>query len=123
MPAQFFKGLLIAVVLGVVDPNCTLEKVCVPNYDKTVRPSSSYTTKLKKEQMREEHLSGDVSQYEEDHVIPLVLCGAPRDPNNLRPQVWDRARKKDVLEVKFHRAVCKGTMDLKDAQKKIVTYE
>lgn len=112
-----------ALLLGAVDPNCTVQKVCVPNYDTTVRPPSSYTMKLKKEQMEKYKLPGDPASYEEDHVIPLVLCGAPKDEMNLNPQPWDRARKKDVMEVRFHKAVCKGEMTLEDAQKQIVAYE
>lgn len=121
---QIIAGIvMLPVMLGLIDPACTLEKVCVPNYDKTVRPPSSYTTKLKKQQMADLALPGDASSYEEDHIIPLVLCGHPRDPRNLTPEPWDRARAKDVMEVRFHRAVCKGQMKLEDAQKKIVEFE
>ena len=116
-------ALLAALAIGFLDPNCTIDQVCTPNYTKTVRPSSSYTNKLKRKQMDSLGLPGDMSEYEEDHIVPLVLCGHPTDPRNLVPQPWDRARKKDVLEVRFRKDVCKGKMSLKEAQEKIITYE
>lgn len=119
------KAQLISMlaVVGLVDPACTLEQACTVGYAQTVRPASSYTTKLKRLQMKQAGLGGDLASFEEDHVIPLSLCGHPRDPRNLLPERWDRARAKDVLEVRFHRAVCRGQMSLKDAQRKIVGLE
>lgn len=116
----FFGAL---AVIGLIDPSCTLEKVCTPGYTATVRPGSKYTTELKKSQMAWLGLGGDASQYEEDHIISLELCGAPKDPRNLIPEPWSRARAKDVMETRFHRAVCKGQMSLEDAQNKIVEFE
>lgn len=109
--------------MGWLDPTCVVEKVCVPGYTDTVRPPTSYTNKLKRIQMEEMALGGDMASYEEDHVVPLALCGHPTDPRNLVPQPWDRARRKDVYEARFHRAVCRGTMTLEEAQRKVVVYE
>lgn len=117
------KELSLFILLGVVDPACTLQQVCTPGYTSTVRPPQRYTNQLKREQMLLRGLPGDPGQYEEDHVIPLELCGAPRDPSNLTPEPWKAARIKDVYETRFHRAVCAGTMRLKDAQRQIVRYE
>lgn len=118
--------LLLAAVLGIVDPNCTIKDIC-PHVNEQAgprkRPSSSYMTKLKISQMKAQGLKGDPSSFEEDHVVPISLCGATADPNNLTPQPWPRARAKDVYEARFHKAVCAGTMTLEDAQKKVVTYE
>ncbi len=59
--------------------------------------------------------------YEEDHLIPLELGGAPADPRNLWPEKrrsvgrWT-ARKKDRLERVLNRMVCDGELPLGDAQ-------
>lgn len=115
--------LLVAVSLGVIDPTCTLEKICQKGYTKTVRPPNSYTRKLKQKQLHDLGLNEDAALYEEDHIMPLELCGAPSDPNNLTPELWETARRKDVLETRFHRLVCRGEMTLEEAQRQIVAYE
>ena len=75
---------------GVVDPEITQENiahtVCVAGYTKTVRPPTRYTEKLKRQQMRELGLEGSAHYYQEDHLVPLCVGGAPRDPHNLWPQ-------------------------------------
>lgn len=120
------QALVIVAVLGVVDPTCTLKDICPHVNEKTglrARPPESYMKVLKLKQMKALGMTGDPSQYEEDHVISLELCGAPRDPNNLTPQPWDRARQKDVMETRFHKAICAGQMKIEDAQWEIVDYE
>src|SRR4051812_5842654 len=56
---------------GAIDPDISQENiaqtVCVLGYTKIVRPPSSYTTRLKIEQMRELGLPGTTSDYHEDH--------------------------------------------------------
>jgi hypothetical protein len=65
-----------------------------------------------------------MAEYEEDHLIPLELGGAPADPRNLWPQPrhpadgWT-ARKKDRLESELHARVCDGKMPLGEAQQAI----
>jgi hypothetical protein len=49
-------------------------------------PRVSYTNALKIEQMPIYELGGSPSLYEEDHLIPLELGGAPRNPKNLWPE-------------------------------------
>jgi hypothetical protein len=101
------------------------DTICNPDWStKSIRPSSSYTTKLKHEQMQELHISGDSSDYEEDHLIPLELGGDPRDPRNLWPEPYSPqpgAREKDVVENYLHKEVCAGNMTLEDAQHEIST--
>lgn len=111
---------------GVADPRVTPANVhatiCVPGYPATVRPPSSYTSKLKREQITLWGLKDvDPDDYEEDHLISIELGGAPRDPRNLWPQPWDGcgAHRKDVLENKLHRLVCDGTLGLREAQRAI----
>jgi hypothetical protein len=110
---------------GALNPNVTLQNmnqtICVPNYTKTIRPSSSYTNKLKKKQIAQyNYIDTDPTHYEEDHLIPLSLGGAPSDPANLWPQPRagvNGAGKKDILESWAHRQVCKGKLDLGVAQR------
>lgn len=86
--------------------------ICVPGWTARVRPPSSYTTALKVRQMRAQGLRGKSADYEEDHLVPLALGGAPRDPANLWPEPWPNAHGKDVVEARVHRAVCAGRMTL-----------
>lgn len=113
------QAILIAAVLGTIDPTCTIEKVCTPDYTETVRPSNFYTRNLKIIQMDAMELPGEAKDYELDHAESLELCGAPRDPNNLWPQPWPEARKKDKLENFLHRQVCNGKITLEEAQKEV----
>ena len=111
---------------GAIDPSVTQENlastICVSGYTKTVRPPASYTTKLKKQQLASGYnYLGDLStkSYEEDHLIPLEIGGAPRDVRNLWPEprhiIWDAA-KKDQLENKLHLLLCSRQITLKVAQ-------
>ncbi len=58
------------------------------------------------------------ADYEFDHFIPRELAGAD-DVNNLWPQLWVDARKKDRLETRLHVLVCSGQLSLEDAQGEI----
>jgi hypothetical protein len=59
--------------------------------------------------------------YEEDHLVPLDLGGAPYDPRNLWPEPrvtpdgWN-ADLKDELEAVLSRQVCSGRVPLAEAQ-------
>lgn len=117
---------------GVATASVTQENIqktiCQPNYTSPangVRPSSSYTNKLKLEQMATLHLSGKPSDYEEDHFLSLEIGGDPRDPNNLWPEPYGipyfGARVKDQVEDALHRQVCAGTMTLKAVQSCIMS--
>jgi hypothetical protein len=103
--------------------------ICVSGWTATVRPPSTYTTDLKRTQLV---LYGDtdrnLADYEEDHLIPLELGGAPSDPRNLWPEPYAvrlpdgtqvGARVKDQLEDALHSLVCHGTMPLAQAQRLI----
>ncbi len=114
-------------VPGSTNPAVTQENiqqtVCVPGYTATIRPSSDYTTKLKKQQMMAWSLKGFPQDYEEDHFISLVLGGNPTDPKNLWPQPYPEARQKDTVENYLHRELCAGRMTLKDAQKNVKNWK
>jgi hypothetical protein len=101
------------------------DTICVSGWTKTVRPATSYTNRLKVQQIAEYgYHNTDVADYEEDHLIPLGVGGDPSDPGNLWPQPRYgnlNAADKDVVEAELHRAVCDGRAGLVDAQNAIAT--
>lgn len=128
---------------GVINPNVTQNNIqstiCKAGWTATIRPSSAYTTHLKKIQLGMADIypsymgsttyggyhnsDFDLSHYEEDHVISLELGGHPTDPKNLWPQSYltiPNARNKDATENYLHREVCAGRMSLFVAQRLIV---
>lgn len=121
--AAFFVSGVCAEPVGALNPAVTQDNikqtVCVPGWTKTVRPPVAYTTKLKIQQLHDQHLAGTASDYEEDHMIPLSLGGAPSDPANLWPQAWPEARQKDAVENMLHRMLCKHEVSLERAQTEV----
>jgi hypothetical protein len=67
--------------------------------------------------------SGSPSSYEEDHLIPLELGGAPRNPKNLWPEPRSESRHSDPLETTLKRKVCAGTLSLAAARRGIIAYK
>ncbi|WP_274910632.1 hypothetical protein [Streptomyces sp. WZ-12] len=114
---------------GAYNPDVTQSTIestiCVPGWTKTVRPPVSYTNPLKVKQIGEYGYSDtDTADYEEDHLVPLELGGAPRDPKNLwpEPRYGDQpAASKDSVENKLKTAVCDGTVQLDAARSAIAT--
>ncbi len=111
---------------GATDPAVTQETIgstiCISGYSKTVRPSTSYTNRVKRERMQAYGLLGDITQYELDHLIPLSLGGAPAALANLWPEAEDGpegATAKDRVENYLHDAVCAGRLSLVTAQEMI----
>ena len=108
---------------GAINPHVTQDNaaltVCVAGWTRTIRPTSSYTSKLKAQQMRTLHLPGSARDYEEDHLVPLCVGGHPTDHRNLWPQPrrgqWS-AKIKDQLEASVCRAVCRGAMTLEEGR-------
>jgi hypothetical protein len=65
------------------------------------------------------HLTGPISDWEEDHRVPLSSGGAPKAEANLWPEAWDGphgAHAKDVIEVRVLHDVCSGKASLAAAQ-------
>jgi len=121
-----------SVTPGATNPAVTQSNIqktiCVSGYTATIRPTSSYTTKLKMQQLKSSpysrYGSTSASLFEEDHLIPLELGGNPSSPLNLWPEPWNDAygaHKKDVLENLLHKLVCSGSLDLQTAQSSIAT--
>ncbi|MET8848595.1 hypothetical protein [Amycolatopsis sp. NPDC004625] len=114
---------------GVLNPDVTQDTVdstiCVPGWTATIRPSTSYTNNLKQQGIID-YGYGDttMSDYEEDHFLPLELGGAPKDPANLWPEPHagtENAYSKDSVENAVKKAVCAGQATLADAQDAMLT--
>ena len=67
---------------------------------------------LKVKQMPIYEVGGSPALYEEDHLIPLELGGAPRNPKNLWPDPRSQAKKSDPLETQLKRQVCRRQITL-----------
>jgi hypothetical protein len=94
------------------------DTICLRGWTRTIRPPSDYTTALKRTQLVEYGLTGEPSDYQEDHLISLELGGDPTDPRNLWPEPYPRASAVDRIENELHDRVCRGELSLADAQKK-----
>lgn len=99
--------------------------ICVSGWTATVRPPASYTNALKVKQIAEYGYSDtSTADYEEDHLVPLELGGAPRSEQNLWPEPRygsETAASKDSVENKLKKAVCNGTVSLDDARSAIAS--
>jgi len=75
---------------------------------------------VKKKLMREAGIdAARIGDYELDHIVPLALGGHPRKLSNLMLQPWEGehgAKANDMLEVRLQSLVCRGKLDLTDAQ-------
>ena len=123
-----------AVTPGALNTSVTQSNiattVCKSGWTATIRPTVTYTNKLKDTQLKTTYAAytkiwgASASKYEEDHLISLQLGGNPSDPKNLWPEPYAGigARKKDVVETALKRLVCAGTLKLSDAQKAILDW-
>ncbi len=110
---------------GATNPavtQATIHKtICVPGWTTKVRPSTSYTNKVKHQDM---YLYGDrlsISHYQEDHFIPLELGGATTSQKNLWPEPGEFNNPKDKLANAAHKDVCDGKITLAYARHAIST--
>lgn len=92
--------------------------VCQAGWTRTVRPPTGYTNELKRTQMQEYGRTGDLADYQEDHLISLELGGHPTDPRNLWPEPYPRAADVDREENRLNDAVCSGQLSLAEAQQR-----
>jgi hypothetical protein len=112
--------------IGTTNPDVSQDNIdgtiCVSGWTSTVRPPTSYTNPLKAQQIGEYGYSDtNPSDYEEDHLIPLELGGAPRDPQNLWPEPryqtgGETASNKDTIENRLKTMVCNGQVSLDAAR-------
>ena len=113
---------------GVTNPGVTQatidQTICVSGWTATVRPPTSYTNPLKQQGIIDYgYTDTAMSDYEEDHFIPLELGGSPRDPGNLWPEPHagsPNSYSKDTVENRLKRAVCDGEATLTAAQNALV---
>ncbi len=91
------------------------DNICSKNWNTgLVRPPSSYTTNLKKKQIKNWNLTGTAASYEEDHLVSLEDGGHPKDERNLWPELWNfkvgtkdlGAHTKDRVEGYIHDEIC-----------------
>jgi hypothetical protein len=111
---------------GAVNPDVTQQTIettiCVRGWTRLVRPPESYSEPLKREQIAEYGYSDRrLRDYEEDHLIPLELGGAPTDPRNLWPEPHEASGDwgsyaKDRLESRLNDLVCSGALPLETAR-------
>ena len=123
---------------GLPDPNCTPgaaspdvtqanidSTICVSGYTATVRPPVTYTNPLKVQSIHDYGYNDtNVSDYEEDHLIPLEVGGDPTSVLNLWAQPHFgtyTAQDKDGFENYLNGQVCDGSMTLAEAQHEIAT--
>lgn len=113
-----FRGAVPDYLLNpAVTQNTIKTTICVSGWTDTIRPSSSYTTGLKRQQLvLLGYADQNLADYEEDHWIALELGGAPMEPRNLWPEPITEAHTKDLKENADKKAVCAGTMTLADAR-------
>lgn len=112
---------------GAIDPRVTQanldQTICRRGgYTRSVRPPESYTEALKRRQIREyDYKSLNIWQYREDHLVPLEVGGAPRNPHNLWPEPvrtvgnWGSTTK-NALENRIHDLVCERRISLAAGQ-------
>ena len=112
---------------GAVNPavtQATIKKtICVANWMSKVSPPVSYTDTLKLTQMKQYGEKGSPTAYEEDHLIPLELGGATRNPRNLWPEPQSQSKHSDPLETALKHKVCHGNLTLAAARKQILAYK
>ena len=110
---------------GATNPEVTqaniTQTICASEWTTRVRPPQSYTESLKRSQMAEYGDTRPIYDYEEDHLIPLGLGGAPSDPLNLWPQPGASPNPKDEVESAANHAVCDGRTTLASAQRQIAS--
>ena len=104
-------------LIGSLNPAVTQATIdttiCVPGWTRTVRPPVSFTNRVKRAQLP---VGADLKAFEEDHLMPLALGGAPRELANLRPVPWPVAKRHDRDEVRLHDEVCDGEVTLAAAR-------
>lgn len=122
---------------GAVDARVTAENVqatiCRPGWAASSRVAERISEGAKFQQLRTSiyaEAGNPISAFEEDHLIPLELGGAPDSERNLWPQPrqsyrpsvgpWT-AERKDRLENELHARVCRGELDLNAARRCIAS--
>lgn len=110
-----FLLLLLALPPGAVR-SLTHQQVCGIKWGLDVR---HVTRKMRQEVAKRDGVSwSHRHRYVVDHLVPRQLAGAD-DLANLWMQPKRQAKKKDVVEMRLHKAVCAGQLSLTDAQERM----
>jgi hypothetical protein len=106
---------------GDILPDATKDKICVPGYaGKTRNVTQSTKNQVYDEYGIKTHKAGE---YEVDHLVSLQLGGS-NDISNLWPEPATPKpgfHEKDRVENYLHDQICKGQIDLRQAQIEIAT--
>lgn len=97
--------------------------ICISRWIAKIRPPVSFTNALKVKQMKQYGETGSPRRYQEDHLIPLELGGAPRSARNLWPEPHSQSKRSEPLERALKRKVCAGKVTLAAARKQILAYK
>jgi hydrogenase maturation factor HypF (carbamoyltransferase family) len=98
------------------------ETICVSGWTASIRPSVSYTSKVKRSMLNEGIKSGiykptaKMSDFVLDHVLSLGIGGAPKDRKNLILQSISDGLAKDKIEALVRHRVCSGRISLATGQ-------
>ena len=108
---------------GAVSPAVTATNMfkpgglCAPGYDTAdVRPPSSYTNRVLRDQLREYGLPDRPKDYRLDHIVPLGVGGHPSSPRNFFPEPVAESYVKDALERHYRKLLCAGDVTLYQAR-------
>jgi hypothetical protein len=118
---------------GLPDPVCTPgvvrttdKKIICNQGTGQFRPPSSYTNRLKIQQIKEYGYADiNPADFEEDHLISLELGGDGYDPKNLWPEAHfglHNSFEKGKIENLLHKRICDGTITPQEAQKEILNW-
>lgn len=114
---------------GVRNPDVTQatihQTICVPNWSDSVRPPTSYTSKLRNVEMLLYYPPGTpTTAVREDHLIAQSLGGHLTDPLNLWPQPVEASYDKDRDTAALRAKVCAipQQMTLEAAQAEILAH-
>lgn len=102
---------------GAVFEDASIDKICQSGYTKTVRNVST-TTRKKVYSMYSINYPPEFGTFELDHLIPLAL-GGNNEVANLFPEAKTPPpgfKEKDVVEIYLYEEVCKGNIDLREAE-------
>lgn len=114
------NGQTYCVLNPAVTQDTINSTICVSGWTATIRPPVKDTNKLKAQQIADFKLAGNISDYEEDHRMPLELGGAPSDVHNLSPEFPKSPNAKDADETALKRLVCEHRILLSAAQIQLV---
>jgi len=119
---------------GALNPDVTQANIqrtiCSDAWLRATTPAADFLGRLERKQLSDEGQPGTPADYEEDHLVPVELGGAPKDARNLWPQPYESsgaryapagggAESKDKVERKLHDEVCAGKLTLKLARQAI----